>query len=350
MLHPHRGWLRPAPLLASLATICLLRVGAPAHAQGATASATPPQRELYVQDATISPDGKLVAFSRYEATGPYDDDHWTLWVAERDGSPPTGAAARGLRRVLPRRATAGGGDARRRRLGAGDRAHRRRRPATDHASRRRGRGAELAPDGKSLVYTAKVDGNLDLYEVAATGGTPRRLTSDPAADYNPRVSPDGKRIVEPALYSGYPEVSPDSRRVVFLSNRDGAEDLYVMPAEGGAATRLTSTAELEGDPRWSADGRDIRFAGFAERAASADGKRLAFQTSAKGKPGHLWVLDLASGAVRKLAPHEQPYDDECPSWFPDGRHLAFQSDRSGRMEVWVMAADGSAARQLTGLR
>jgi Tol biopolymer transport system component len=39
-----------------------------------------------------------------------------------------------------------------------------------------------------------------------------------------------------------------------------------------------------------------------------------------------------------------------PSWFPDGKRIAFQSDRTGRMEVWVMNADGSGARQVTGLK
>ena len=51
------------------------------------------------------------------------------------------------------------------------------------------------PDGKGLVYSAKVDGNLDLYRIDLGDGAPRRLTSDPAADYNPVVSPDGKRVV-----------------------------------------------------------------------------------------------------------------------------------------------------------
>ena len=59
------------------------------------------------------------------------------------------------------------------------------------------------------------------------------------------------------------------------------------------------------------------------------------------------IHDLASGATRKLASHTEAYLDETPSWFPDGKRLAFQSNRTGRMEVWVMNADGSAARQLS---
>jgi TolB protein len=62
------------------------------------------------------------------------------------------------------------------------------------------------------------------------------------------------------------------------------------------------------------------------------------------------VVDVATGEARKLAAHTEPYLDEVPSWFPDGSRITFQSNRSGRVDVWVMNADGSGARQLTGTR
>lgn len=62
---------------------------------------------------------------------------------------------------------------------------------------------------------------------------------------------------------------------------------------------------------------------------------------------HIWVADVASGAARTLAAHAERYADEVPSWFPDGSRLALQSNRTGRMELWVMNADGSDARQVT---
>jgi len=61
----------------------------------------------------------------------------------------------------------------------------------------------------------------------------------------------------------------------------------------------------------------------------------------------VWVIDAAGGQTRKLAAHTALYLDETPAWFPDSKRLAFQSDRSGRMEVWVMNADGTGARQIT---
>ena len=53
--------------------------------------------------------------------------------------------------------------------------------------------------------------------------------------------------------------------------------------------------------------------------------------------------------ARKLAAHAEGTADEVPAWFPDGRRIAFQSDRSGSMEIWVMNADGTGLRQVTGV-
>jgi TolB protein len=64
---------------------------------------------------------------------------------------------------------------------------------------------------------------------------------------------------------------------------------------------------------------------------------------------HIWTVDVATGKADKLAAHSPPYVDETPSWFPDGKQIAFQSNRTGKMEVWVMKTNGSGARQVTGL-
>ena len=83
-------------------------------------------------------------------------------------------------------------------------------------------------------------------------------------------------------------------------------------------------------------------------AWSSDGRQLAIQVSGK-EVGHIWLVDLATGDARKLAAHTTPYLDEVPAWFPDGGRVAFQSNRTGRMEIWVMNADGSGQRQVTGI-
>jgi TolB protein len=63
--------------------------------------------------------------------------------------------------------------------------------------------------------------------------------------------------------------------------------------------------------------------------------------------GTIWIVDVATGRSVKIGEHATPYLDELPSWFPDGKRIAFQSDRTGRWEIWLMNVDGSGARQLT---
>jgi Tol biopolymer transport system component len=58
---------------------------------------------------------------------------------------------------------------------------------------------------------------------------------------------------------------------------------------------------------------------------------------------------LATGSAQKLGDRATAFADETPAWFPDGQKLAFQSNRSGQMEIWVMKADGTQQRQVTGI-
>ena len=131
---------------------------------------------------------------------------------------------------------------------------------------------------------------------------------------------------------GAPAVSPDGSKIAFLSDRDGF-DVYVMNADGSDRRRVTHFPASDGNaqmPSWSPDDRT-----------------LAVQSSPKNQPGHIWIVDTATGSGKKLAPNAEKYSDEVPAWFPDGKRLAYQSDRSGRMEIWVMNADGSGQRQVT---
>ena len=54
-----------------------------------------------------------------------------------------------------------------------------------------------------------------------------------------------------------------------------------------------------------------------------------------------------SGQAKRLAPHGPGRLDETPAWFPDGKRIAFQSDRAGAFDVWIMGVDGSGERQIT---
>ena len=182
------------------------------------------------------------------------------------------------------------------------------------------RGAVVSPDGHRVLYSAGTFPALRLTVADVDGSNAKSLTDGSTAVFDGRWSPNGTRVAYAAM---------DSARKL---------QVWVMNADGTGARQLTRFSDADGNSQWP--------------AWSPDGKRIAVQTGKYSRtPGentaHVWVIDVETGTTTKLAAHDKNYLDETPSWFPDGKRLAFQSDRTGRMEVWVMNADGTAARQVT---
>ena len=177
----------------------------------------------------------------------------------------------------------------------------------------------LSPDGKQLLYMAGTWTATRLMVSALDGSKARQVPTGSPIAWNNHWSPDGQRIA----FTGRDDSS-------------GKLAVFVMQADGSERRQVTHLAPEEGAAQWP--------------VWSPDGRQLAIQVNVlKAHTACIWVVDVASGEARKLAAHERPYLDETPSWFPDGKRIAFQSDRTGRMEVWVMEADGSSPRQVTGV-
>ncbi len=173
--------------------------------------------------------------------------------------------------------------------------------------------AKFSPDGSKLAYSkGRVVGNLwrvpILEDRPATWADARQLTFEQANIINLDVSPDGKRLV-------------------FHSDLDGTEHLWVMPAEGGELERVTTDPMIQSTPAWSADGREIAF------------------HSPRGGNRDIWVVPVDGGPVRQVTRHEAL--DMVPAWSPDGREIAFSSNRNGNWDIWVIPAHGGEARQVT---
>jgi TolB protein len=167
-----------------------------------------------------------------------------------------------------------------------------------------------SPDGATLLIDRfDDDGNLQVVALdAADPATSRALTSGPP--------------------NGLADWSPDGATVVFLSLRNGDEELYLMGPDGTDQRNLTRSPESDENlPRWSPDGRRIVF------VSQRDGNR------------EVYVMDADGRNLVRLT--DSPGNDWFPEWSPDGRHIVFASSRDGDEELFVMAEDGTDLRQLT---
>jgi TolB protein len=138
-----------------------------------------------------------------------------------------------------------------------------------------------------------------------------------------------------------PVWSPDGRRIAFVSFRDtlagrwdlGPGSICVMGFDpvsgqgGGNARCLTDKEGKDGWPTWS-----------------PDGGRIAFESDRSGN-WDIWVMNADGSGLTNLS--RSPEDELYPAWSPDGQKIAFTSKRSGNLDVWVMNIDGSGPVNLT---
>jgi eukaryotic-like serine/threonine-protein kinase len=167
----------------------------------------------------------------------------------------------------------------------------------------------LSPDGQRVVgYRGNpVDGNVDIWMLDVTRGVFSRLTDDVADDTSPVWSPDGDHIV-------------------FSSNRKGTPDLYQKSAfAGGSEELLWASAQPKVPDDWSSDGRFVLFES-RDRKTGAD----------------IWALPLdKTGKPGKPFPVVQTnFDEQRGQFSPGGNWIAYQSDESGRHEIYLRAFPG----------
>lgn len=251
--------------------------------------------------------------------------------------------------------------------------------------------AQISSDGRRIAYVEELkDRQSDaawsnLWLATADGRLRQRLTEGPWRDDWPRWSPDGERIAyrsnrtggagirvrrldsgaDSAVVAATPDSlawSPDGRSIAFTawvprttaadwappailphlaSGIAGSEELFIVPAGGGAARQITHDSFVKrGSPVWTPDGRWILNA--AERAPDA---------ASPLEGAELYAVQVADGSVRRLTEHPGP--DENPVVSPDGAKVAWiraETRPAGYAirKLYVMNADGSRVRALTG--
>jgi Tol biopolymer transport system component len=159
--------------------------------------------------------------------------------------------------------------------------------------------ASLSPDGRRAAVQRRVAGNIDIYLLETARAGLNRFTVDAADDIFPIWSPDGGRIV-------------------FSSTRKRGLDLYLKSASGtGTDELLLETPQIKAASSWSQDGRFLLYLS-ADPATGFD----------------IWALPMDGN--RKSFPVIQTKSNERLAQFsPDGRWIAYESDESGRYEIYL---------------
>jgi Tol biopolymer transport system component len=213
-------------------------------------------------DPAVSPDGTAVV---YVAKGERGDD---LWVQDTRGGPPLRLTGDGAGNGSP----------------------------------------SWYPDGSAVAFTSHRDEETAVWKISRFGGAPVRVLGDAA---------------EPAI-------SPDARRIAFTrADKGGLPRIWVAPlGSPGDAKRLTGDGDgtwVHGHPAWSPDGKTLCYQDWND----------------------LWLVPAEGGQARRLT-HDDPQDQD-PVWSRDGRFIYFDSFREGQYSLWRVAVkDGKVERVTLG--
>ena len=146
-----------------------------------------------------------------------------------------------------------------------------------------------------------------------------------------------------------PAWSPDGSRIAVVSDREGTNKIFLVDPDGGGFVRLTDGPKDE-DPDWAPDGGRIAF--DSERAGKPllhnadENPTLSLPVGIGGRD--IYTVRADGSDVVRLT--EDPSYNSDPAWSPDGRRIAFASNRDGTFQIHVMNADGSDVRQITDTR
>ena len=169
-------------------------------------------------------------------------------------------------------------------------------------------------DGRTLAFSSSRSGHSNLYTIDAAGGSLRGLTNDKGPDVSPTWNPK------------------TNTQIAFVGGRTGLPQIYTVASDGTNLARVTEEGYAV-SPSWSPNGQFLAFAWVRHYGPGAPGA------------SDIYVMDIASKQWVQLT-HDGGRND-FPSWSPDGRHIVFQSSRTGKTQIWTMLADGTQQRQLT---
>lgn len=213
-----------------------------------------------------------------------------------------------------------------------------------------------------IAFISDASGSKEVYVADALGRHIRQITRHDNLVVSPRFSPDGSQLTytsyhrdKPVLYvtdlsqdkttrpiswrdglNHFPAWSPDGKTMVVTLSEDGNPDLYLTTArkmKSGEAKpidileRLTINAGINVSPSWSPDGR-----------------RLAFVSNRSGTP-QIYIMDMTSKAVTRLT-YQGTYNTD-PSWSPKGDWIAYAGRDEGSYHIFIIRPEGGTPLRLT---
>ena len=216
----------------------------------------------------------------------------------------------------------------------------------------------LSPDGRSVLYSAYLDTNLyEIYDLALSDGSVKRLTNNLGVLNAPEVSPDGRSIVFmrwtaasdqhqiwlmdrngdnpnniPKVLGWDPTWSPDGKQILFASDRSGSTQLYTVNVNGKGLHQVSSLPAIRGRSDWSPDGQSI------VTYSGEEWNHEVYMMNADGSNTH--VLSPKGG------------NSQGASFSPDGKWVVFTAyfdhpkDIHG-CEIYIVRIDGTDLRRLT---
>ena len=221
-----------------------------------------------------------------------------------------------------------------------------------------------SPHGYRIAYWANISGKRDIWSVRSDGVDRKRVTDGLGVNWNPVWSHDGKHVYfssdrggninlwraridessgrvtgpfEPVTTGGglaqrqHATVSADGRRIAYVE-QSSQENMYRLPFDSRTGKAKGATEPIV---------QTSRRATFPD--PSPDGKRLVFQSW--GGQEDLFVASADGAGETQIT--NDAFKDRLPRWSPDGKQLAFYSNRTGAFEIWTIKPDGSDAKQIT---
>lgn len=180
----------------------------------------------------------------------------------------------------------------------------------------------FSPDGNQVAFMASQQGDPQIYVTDPNGNRLRRLTFSLGVSTSPAWNPK------------------TGNQIIFVSDRGGLPDLFEMNSDGSNVQKIPLSAAT------GVAAADLPATGYVvDPAWSPNGELLAFSWRRPAGNYDIYIMDLASHQLAELT--RDTGQNERPSWAADGRHIVFESTRTGSLQIWSMLADGSEARQLT---